>query len=72
MNMFQSINDALKYTLEKDKTAGNINIRYFNNWLIVLFGEDVAFGGVFRCSIGLKDKFGNINLIIMQSYYLRT
>jgi pyruvate/2-oxoglutarate/acetoin dehydrogenase E1 component len=72
MNMFQSINDALKYTLEKDKTAGNINIRYLNNWLIVLFGEDVAFGGVFRCSIGLKDKFGNINLIIMQSYYLRT
>ena len=24
----------------------------------VVFGEDVAFGGVFRCSIGLKDKYG--------------
>merc|ERR1719188_104340 len=24
----------------------------------MLFGEDVAFGGVFRCSMGLKDKFG--------------
>eukprot|EP01065_Artemidia_motanka_P050197 TRINITY_DN8532_c0_g2_i1.p1 TRINITY_DN8532_c0_g2~~TRINITY_DN8532_c0_g2_i1.p1 ORF type:complete len:347 (+),score=107.19 TRINITY_DN8532_c0_g2_i1:61-1101(+) len=23
-----------------------------------LFGEDVAFGGVFRCSVGLRDKFG--------------
>ena len=24
----------------------------------VIFGEDVAFGGVFRCSTGLKDEFG--------------
>ena len=24
----------------------------------VLFGEDVAFGGVFRCSLGLQDKYG--------------
>merc|ERR1712039_1052890 len=24
----------------------------------VLFGEDVAFGGVFRCSVGLRDRFG--------------
>ncbi|KAH7728580.1 hypothetical protein AAVH_03891 [Aphelenchoides avenae] len=24
----------------------------------VCFGEDVAFGGVFRCSVGLQDKFG--------------
>jgi pyruvate/2-oxoglutarate/acetoin dehydrogenase E1 component len=23
-----------------------------------VFGEDVAFGGVFRCSIGLRDRFG--------------
>lgn len=23
-----------------------------------VFGEDVAFGGVFRCSIGLRDKYG--------------
>jgi 2-oxoisovalerate dehydrogenase E1 component beta subunit len=26
--------------------------------LIVVFGEDVAFGGVFRCTLGLKEKFG--------------
>lgn len=24
----------------------------------VIFGEDVAFGGVFRCTMGLKDQFG--------------
>ena len=24
----------------------------------MLFGEDVAFGGVFRCSIGLQEKYG--------------
>ena len=24
----------------------------------IVFGQDVAFGGVFRCSIGLKDQFG--------------
>lgn len=23
-----------------------------------MFGEDVEFGGVFRCSLGLKDRFG--------------
>lgn len=25
----------------------------------VIFGEDVAFGGVFRCSVDLKEKFGS-------------
>jgi 2-oxoisovalerate dehydrogenase E1 component beta subunit len=25
---------------------------------VVLLGEDVAFGGVFRCSIGLREKYG--------------
>lgn len=24
----------------------------------MVFGEDVAFGGVFRCSVGLQKKFG--------------
>uniref|UniRef100_A0A8C4WWS8 2-oxoisovalerate dehydrogenase subunit beta, mitochondrial n=1 Tax=Eptatretus burgeri TaxID=7764 RepID=A0A8C4WWS8_EPTBU len=24
----------------------------------VIFGEDVAFGGVFRCTVGLRDKYG--------------
>lgn len=29
----------------------------------VCFGEDVAFGGVFRCSVGLQEKFGALRLL---------
>ena len=25
----------------------------------IVFGEDVGFGGVFRCSTGLRDEFGS-------------
>jgi 2-oxoisovalerate dehydrogenase E1 component beta subunit len=28
----------------------------------VIFGEDVAFGGVFRCTMGLAEKFGTLNI----------
>jgi 2-oxoisovalerate dehydrogenase E1 component beta subunit len=45
MNLFMAINNAMDQTLEKDEKA-------------VIFGEDVAFGGVFRCSVGLKEKYG--------------
>jgi len=45
MNLFTSINNAMSIALETDETA-------------VVFGEDVAFGGVFRCTIDLLDKFG--------------
>ncbi|XP_051574228.1 2-oxoisovalerate dehydrogenase subunit beta, mitochondrial-like [Myxocyprinus asiaticus] len=45
MNLFQSVTSALDNTLESDPTA-------------VIFGEDVAFGGVFRCTVGLRDKYG--------------
>ncbi len=24
----------------------------------MVFGEDVSFGGVFRCTVGLQDKYG--------------
>ena len=24
----------------------------------IVFGEDVAFGGVFRCTVGLREQFG--------------
>lgn len=41
MNMMQAINNAMDLTLKTDPTA-------------VLFGEDVAFGGVFRCALGLQ------------------
>lgn len=43
MNMMQAINNAMDITLKGDPTA-------------VLFGEDVGFGGVFRCSLGLQVK----------------
>lgn len=46
MNMFSAINNALDIALTRDDRS-------------MLFGEDVAFGGVFRCSMGLKDKFGS-------------
>merc|ERR1719230_1539771 len=44
MTMVVAINDALSIALEDKKT--------------VLFGEDVAFGGVFRCSMGLAERHG--------------
>ncbi|XP_031784509.1 2-oxoisovalerate dehydrogenase subunit beta, mitochondrial [Nasonia vitripennis] len=45
MNMYQAINNAMHLALEKDDNS-------------VVFGEDVEFGGVFRCSVGLKERFG--------------
>lgn len=45
MNLFTAVNDAMSIAMATDPTA-------------VVFGEDVAFGGVFRCSSGLKEKFG--------------
>ncbi|KAI8355015.1 thiamine diphosphate-binding protein [Mortierella sp. GBAus27b] len=45
MNTFQAINDAMSIALATDDTA-------------CVFGEDVAFGGVFRCTMGLAEMFG--------------
>ncbi|XP_048007486.1 2-oxoisovalerate dehydrogenase subunit beta, mitochondrial [Leguminivora glycinivorella] len=45
MNMMQAINNAMDITLKQDSSA-------------VLFGEDVGFGGVFRCALGLQEKYG--------------
>jgi len=45
MNLYTAINDALRISLEK------------NNKVLV-FGEDVAFGGVFRVTTGLREKYG--------------
>ena len=45
MNMLQAINSAMDHALAKEPKS-------------VLFGEDVAFGGVFRCSLDLRDKYG--------------
>ena len=45
MNLFQSVNDALKIAL---RTSSQV----------LCFGEDVAFGGVFRCTMNLQAEFG--------------
>ncbi|ORZ03426.1 Thiamin diphosphate-binding protein [Syncephalastrum racemosum] len=45
MNLFQAVNDAMSIALATDDNA-------------VVFGEDVAFGGVFRATTGLAEKFG--------------
>ena len=45
MNLFTALNNAMGNVLERDDSA-------------VIFGEDVAFGGVFRCTVDLKERFG--------------
>ena len=45
ITMVQAINDALSIALATNDRS-------------VLFGEDVGFGGVFRCSVGLREKYG--------------
>lgn len=46
INLFQAINAALAQALRSDQR-------------VLLFGEDVAFGGVFRCSMNLASEFGD-------------
>eukprot|EP00968_Pinguiococcus_pyrenoidosus_P017433 scaffold1740_cov254-Pinguiococcus_pyrenoidosus.AAC.15 len=46
LNLFSAVNDALRLALRADTSA-------------VVFGEDVAFGGVFRCTTGLLEEFGD-------------
>ena len=46
MNLFQAINDALSIALTEDEN-------------VLVFGEDVAFGGVFRCTMKLAESFGS-------------
>eukprot|EP00835_Amoeboradix_gromovi_P000929 NODE_35_length_31537_cov_0.293403.p11 type:complete len:333 gc:universal NODE_35_length_31537_cov_0.293403:13548-14546(+) len=45
MNMCQAITNALDIALDTDEKAA-------------IFGEDVAFGGVFRCTLNLAQKYG--------------
>jgi 2-oxoisovalerate dehydrogenase E1 component beta subunit len=45
-NLHSAINTSMHHAMKADET-------------VMLFGEDVAFGGVFRCSKGLSDEFGS-------------
>lgn len=46
INLFSAVNAALAHALRTDDR-------------VLLFGEDVAFGGVFRCSMNLASEFGD-------------
>lgn len=45
MNLCATITDSLDIAMEKDDSA-------------IIFGEDVKFGGVFRCTMGMNEKYG--------------
>lgn len=45
LNLFQAVNAALSHALQSDPR-------------VLVFGEDVAFGGVFRCSMNLATDHG--------------
>jgi len=45
MNLYSTIGHTLDLALEADDSA-------------VIFGEDVKFGGVFRCTMDLNEKYG--------------
>jgi len=45
MNFVKALTSAMDISLQSDPTT-------------IIFGEDVAFGGVFRCTVGLREKYG--------------
>ncbi|GAX84862.1 hypothetical protein CEUSTIGMA_g12283.t1 [Chlamydomonas eustigma] len=45
INLCNAVNDALNIALDTNPTA-------------CVFGEDVGFGGVFRCTVGLMERYG--------------
>lgn len=45
MNLFQAVGDAMNIALAEDES-------------VLVFGEDVAFGGVFRCTMKLAETHG--------------
>mmetsp|Transcript_2763 Transcript_2763/g.3888 ORF Transcript_2763/g.3888 Transcript_2763/m.3888 type:complete len:331 (-) Transcript_2763:23-1015(-) len=45
INLFTAVNEAMRVAMKTDPTC-------------IVFGEDVGFGGVFRCTVGLQEEFG--------------
>lgn len=45
VNLYAAITDTLDIAMASDDQA-------------IIFGEDVKFGGVFRCTMGLNEKYG--------------
>lgn len=57
-----------------EKDYRNYQLNFINS--ACLFGEDVKFGGVFRCSLGLNEKYGtdrvfNTPLCEQVNYFLQ-
>lgn len=52
LNLFQAVNSALATALRANEN-------------VMLFGEDVAFGGVFRCTMNLASEFGDSRVFNM-------
>jgi len=46
MNLYQAVNNGLRTALDASSK-------------VLCFGEDVAFGGVFRCTVDLQNDFGS-------------
>jgi len=44
-NLYQAVNEALRHALQTDER-------------VLVFGEDIQFGGVFRCTMNLAADFG--------------
>jgi len=45
MNLCHTITNTLNIAMDTDDSA-------------IIFGEDVKFGGVFRCTMGMNEKYG--------------
>lgn len=45
INLYTAVNEALRYALQTDER-------------VLVFGEDIQFGGVFRCTMNLAADFG--------------
>ena len=50
LNLCQAVNDGLRTALQDSED-------------VFCFGEDVALGGVFRCTLGLQDEFGRDRVV---------
>jgi 2-oxoisovalerate dehydrogenase E1 component beta subunit len=76
MNLYQAIRDALGWVTNR-KTELTIRTALATNPKAIVYGEDVAFGGVFvgrsiqeqdfeltrqRCTMGLTEEFGQCHL----------
>ena len=80
MNVYQAVRDAMGCVIStdtSDRSSSRIRIALAKDDTAIIFGEDVAFGGVFRCTMvslcftqssalrnwwqGLAEEFGGLS-----------